>query len=153
LSTPGKELRAIRVLGIALVAIAVASAGILLLWPGSPFALARLHRDRSFLPLYLIGPVVVLYLVTGVGLIVRARWGYTLLRCFLYLLYLAFPIGTVFSYLALSYVRRHRIKRHFAFEVADLPAGEVDEDRSFKIVGVVVACALALVFLWMMLAF
>jgi len=153
LSTLRKELAAIRVLGIALMAMALVSAAILFLWPGSPFALTRLHRERSLLPLYLIGPAVVLYMVTGIGLIARTRWGYALLKFSLYLLYLVFPVGTVLSYLALSYLRRHGIKRHFGFEVADIPTRELHEDRWFKIAGVVLACALALLFLWMMLAF
>lgn len=153
MSTPNKELAAIRVLGISLVAVAVASAAFLFLWAGSPFALAGLRREGSFLPLYLIGPIVVLYAVTGIGLIVRTRWGYALLKCSLYLLYLAFPVGTVLSYVALSYARRHGIKRHFGFEVADVPSRELHEERRFKIVSIVLACALAIVFVWMMLAF
>src|SRR3990172_6969081 len=74
------------------MAMALVSAAILFLWPGSPFALTRLHRERSLLPLYLIGPAVVLYMVTGIGLIARTRWGDALLKFSLYLLYLVFPV-------------------------------------------------------------
>jgi len=65
--------KAIRLLGIALVVVAVVSAVALFFWSGSPFVLSNLRREGSFLPLYLIGPVLVFYLVTGIGLIWRAK--------------------------------------------------------------------------------
>ena len=150
---PEKELRAIRFIGLAVVAVTAASAAVLLFWSGSPFALAKLSRDGSFVPLYLIGPAVVLYVATGIGLIYRTRWGYVLLKCLLYILYLAFPVGTVVSYMALSYLRRHGIKRYFGFTGRDTALVELAEGRWFKIVTVALACALAAVFAWMMFAF
>ena len=153
MSTLSKELTAIRVTGILLVGVAVATAAILFLWAGSPFTIAKLRRHGSFLPLYITGPIVMLYMVTGVGLIARTRWGYALLKCFVYVLFLAFPVGTVLSYLALSYMRRHGIRRHFGFEISDGPTGELDEAHWFRIVGLVLTCAMALMFVWMMLTF
>lgn len=152
-ATPEKEVKTIRLLGIVLVVTGVSSAAILLFWSGSPFALAKLQEVGSFLPLYLILPSVVLYIATGIGLFWRTRWAYVLLKCLLYLLGLAFPIGTVIAYLALSYLGRPNIKRHFGFKVTDISTPALHEKRWFKITGVMLACALFLVFVWMMLAF
>ena len=53
------------------------------------------------------------YLITGIGLLARKPWGYYLFKFFLYVLLLAFPIGTIVSYKSLSYIKRHGIKSLF----------------------------------------
>jgi uncharacterized transporter YbjL len=53
------------------------------------------------------------YFITGIGLLARRPWGYYLFKCFLYVLLLAFPIGTIVSYKSLSYIKRHSIKSLF----------------------------------------
>lgn len=148
-----QEIRTLRRVGIALASVAGASAAVLFLWSGSPFCLTTLYSKGSFLPLYVIGLPLAFYMAAGVGSIWRTRWGYVLLKCLLYSLFLAFPVGTVGAYVALSYVRRHRIKRHFGFAAPSPPIVELHEERWFKVATVALVCALALVFVWMMLAF
>ena len=53
------------------------------------------------------------YFITGIGLLARKPWGYYLFKCFLYVLFLAFPIGTIVSYKSLSYIKRNGIKSLF----------------------------------------
>lgn len=148
-----QEIRALRRAGVALASVAAASGAVLFVWSGSPFALATLYSKGSFLPLYVIGLPLAFYMAAGIGLIWRTRWGYILLKCLLYSVFLAFPVGTVGAYAALSYLRRHRIKRHFGFAPSGPPVVELHEERWFKVATVALACALALVFVWMMLAF
>jgi uncharacterized membrane protein YfcA len=53
------------------------------------------------------------YLITGVGVLTRRKWGYYLFKIFLYVLLLAFPIGTLIGYKSLKYIKRNNIKRLF----------------------------------------
>jgi len=53
------------------------------------------------------------YLITGVGILARTKWGYYLLKGFLYLLFLAFPIGTIISYSSLRYIKKENIRDLF----------------------------------------
>lgn len=55
------------------------------------------------------------FLVTGLGVVLLKRWGYFLLKVFLYLLFLTFPIGTAISYVTLRYMKKHQIKTYFGF--------------------------------------
>jgi hypothetical protein len=50
------------------------------------------------------------YLITGIGILSQKRWGYYLFKVFLYVLLLAFPIGTLIAYKSLSYIKRNNIK-------------------------------------------
>lgn len=147
------ELSAIRWIGIALIVVAVAAAGLLLLSVGSPFSIWTLESPRAVSSLYIIGPVLVVYAATGIGLIRRAKWGYALLKANLYLLFLAFPIGTVVSYLALSYLRRRSISRHFGYTTSRSGVDEAARDRWLKMTAMVFAGLMAILFVWMMLAF
>jgi FtsH-binding integral membrane protein len=53
------------------------------------------------------------YLATGLGIIRRVKWGYYLFIFFLWILLLAFPIGTIISFKTLKYIRRNHIKELF----------------------------------------
>jgi len=53
------------------------------------------------------------YLITGIGIITHQKWGYYLFKFFLYVLFLAFPIGTVIAYKSLAYIKRNDIKNLF----------------------------------------
>lgn len=64
---------------------------------------------------YSLLSVTAFYTLTGVGVLLRTKWGYLLLKTLLYLMIVAFPIGTVISWLTLSYMRRHQVGRHFGF--------------------------------------
>ena len=52
-------------------------------------------------------------LVTGVGILLRKKWGYYLLKFVLYILLLSFPIGTIISYYSLKYMKNNNIKELF----------------------------------------
>ena len=53
------------------------------------------------------------YLITGIGILTRKEWGYYLFKSFLYVLLLAFPIGTIISVKSLRYMKRNGIKNLF----------------------------------------
>ena len=56
---------------------------------------------------------LLLYLLLGIGLLNRTRWAYRGLVLFLYVLFMAFPIGTAISYYSLRYARMHHVKDLF----------------------------------------
>ncbi len=58
------------------------------------------------------------YLTTGVGILLRSKWGYFFFKSFLYLLLLAFPIGTFIAYASLKYIKRNHIKTLFGFDTS-----------------------------------
>ena len=53
------------------------------------------------------------YLLTGIGVLIRKKWGYYLFKSFLYLLFICFPVGTVISYYSLGYVKKNKLIREF----------------------------------------
>ena len=53
------------------------------------------------------------YLVTGVGILIRQKWGYYLFKAFLYVLLVSFPIGTIISCLSLQYMKKNNVKDLF----------------------------------------
>ena len=59
------------------------------------------------------GGSTALLLFTGVGVLLRKRWGYYLLKALLYVILLGFPIGTLVSWLALRYIRNQQLREQF----------------------------------------
>lgn len=55
------------------------------------------------------------YLTTGIGILLRSKWGYFFFKFFLYILLLGFPIGTFIAYASLKYIKRNDIKTLFGF--------------------------------------
>lgn len=53
------------------------------------------------------------YLTTGVGILLRRKWGYFFFKSFLYFLLLGFPIGTFIAYASLKYIKKNHIKALF----------------------------------------
>jgi len=53
------------------------------------------------------------YLVTGVGILLRRKWGYYLFKSFIYFLLLSFPIGTLVAYASLKFMKKNHIKDLF----------------------------------------
>ncbi len=107
-------LKPIRIFAFALIAIAAINC----------FIFARFFFFDSESPVYIFGNnsrftfyiwscFVTFNLVTAFGILSLKRWGYTLFKVYLYLLFLGFPIGTLISYFTLSYMKRHRIEEHF----------------------------------------
>jgi hypothetical protein len=54
------------------------------------------------------------YVVTGIGILRRTRWGYYLLKSILYLLFVSFPIGTFISYKSLKFMKKNSIRQEFS---------------------------------------
>ncbi len=115
-----EPLKAIRILGLAFVLFSfvavLAFFHPFFLDPESP--LYVFGSRREFVPhLYFWGGCVVFYLVLGLGVLFRTKWGYLLLKGFLYVLFVCFPIGTWISYKILSYIKRHELKQYFGARV------------------------------------
>ncbi len=49
----------------------------------------------------------------GLGVILRKKWGYYCFRLYLYLLSVAFPIGTFIGLKMLRYIDQHNVKKIF----------------------------------------
>ena len=113
-----REVTPIRIFGAVLVVFALAGAYFV-----ASLILGASSAEFSFRPtspsyygrvgFYFAVGVLAFYLLTGVGVMLLAKWGYPLFKLFLYVLLLAFPIGTIISYLTLSYMKKHQIKRYF----------------------------------------
>jgi len=54
------------------------------------------------------------YFVTGIGILKRKIWGYYLLKSFLYVLLISFPIGTFISYKRLKFMKKNSIRKEFS---------------------------------------
>ena len=52
---------------------------------------------------------MLLHLLVGVSVLSMKSWGYTLFKCYLYLLFLAIPVGTYISYKTLKFMDAHKI--------------------------------------------
>ena len=70
-------------------------------------------EDRQISNNYFGITVSLWYLMTGIGILTRKKWGYYLFKSFLYILILAFPIGTIISYKSLAYMKENAIKNFF----------------------------------------
>jgi len=70
-------------------------------------------QDRPISHNYFVITVSLWYLMTGIGILTRREWGYYLFKSFLYVMFLAFPIGTIISYKSLGYMKRNNIKSFF----------------------------------------
>jgi hypothetical protein len=53
------------------------------------------------------------HLITGLGIILQRMWGCYLLKFYLYVLLLGFPIGTYIAWQSLRYLRENEIERFF----------------------------------------
>jgi hypothetical protein len=56
---------------------------------------------------------IFLFLFGGIGIILKRIWGYYFIKIILYLLFPAFPIGTLVSIQMLRYIRNNNIKDFF----------------------------------------
>jgi hypothetical protein len=59
------------------------------------------------------------YLITGIGILLRRKWGYFLFKFFLYIFLLGFPVGTFIAYKSLKYIKRNDIKTLFGFGTSE----------------------------------
>lgn len=52
-------------------------------------------------------------LLAAAGVWIRSPWGYYALKCYLYVLLLAFPFGTIISWNVLRHIKEHSLKKLF----------------------------------------
>ncbi len=67
--------------------------------------------------LYVVSSVIIYFFLTGLGIILKKKWGYYLFKFFLFIFLLAFPLGTFISYKTLLYIKKYNIKSYFGYDV------------------------------------
>lgn len=83
------------------------------------FACALLHIAALSKPYYTIEFQLfvllmgLLHFFVGIGIFYKKKWGYYLFKLYLYLLYLAIPIGTYISLKTLKYIEKYNIRKYF----------------------------------------
>jgi hypothetical protein len=60
------------------------------------------------------------YLLMGIGVLQQRIWGYYMLKSFLYVLAIGFPIGTYIGLKSLKYLKEKEIKEFFVGKALDL---------------------------------
>lgn len=53
------------------------------------------------------------HLISGIGILLRRKWGFILMKLYLYILYLGFPLGTLLAKRILSYTKENEIELFF----------------------------------------
>ena len=77
------------------------------------YAISTIESSPAFMG-YFGTAITLWYFVTGIGILKRKIWGYYLLKSFLYLLLLSFPIGTFISYKSLKFMKKNSIRKEFS---------------------------------------
>ncbi len=112
--------------------------------------MGEFYFPLAYFPLAMDGLLFLFYLLPGVGVLTSRRWGYRLFKFFLWVLFFGFPVGTIISYVTLSYMRKHQIQTFFGFA----PEEGLEKRRHYGIAVAFTALAgLIALYLWMMLAF
>lgn len=115
--------RVIAVCGVVLVIGAILEIlffALVFLSPAS-FVYAFGPNRPSIIMLSLPVAMAAFHFATGVGIVKRARWGYLMVKVFLYIMLLIFPVGTLVAIKGLSYMGRDEAREYFG--VAPRTAG------------------------------
>jgi hypothetical protein len=107
----GSEIVPIRILGAAILVFTVCGALFFFIPASSAFLLRPDIYSTSIV--VFVSASLLFYFFTGLGAFYCTRWGYRLLKVFLYPSLLAFPIGTAIGYGFLRYIKRHGIESYF----------------------------------------
>lgn len=109
-----REMRPIFIFAVVLVALGVGGT-LFFLFGTSPAPFFDPHSpseiERTLF--YLVLGTNLFYVATGLGLMMLKRWGFLLFKWFLFMAVLAFPVGTIISYITLSYIKKYRIQENF----------------------------------------
>ncbi len=54
------------------------------------------------------------HLISGLGILVRKKWGFILMKFYLYIMYLGVPLGTMLAIKILNYIKKNEIELYFA---------------------------------------
>lgn len=57
-----------------------------------------------------VGSVSLFHLAVGIGVLFRKKWGFTIFKGYLYLIYIGFPIGTYIGHKTLKYIYENKIE-------------------------------------------
>ena len=75
--------------------------------------LYSVFNDISFdsdFSLFIIA-MIMFHSIVGCGILSKKRWGFIIFKIYLYLLYLAVPIGTYIAYKTLNYIEHHQLAK------------------------------------------
>ncbi len=53
------------------------------------------------------------HLISGLGILLRKRWGFILMKFYLYIMYLGVPLGTLLAKKILGYIKENEIELFF----------------------------------------
>ena len=53
-------------------------------------------------------------LITGLGILSKQKWGFLLLKIYLYILYAGIPIGTIISKRFFAYIKKNNIEKYYS---------------------------------------
>lgn len=110
----GGEMRPILIFAVSLIALGAGGTLFFLFGTSpAPFFSPRGDSEVERIFFYLVLVTNFLYVATGIGVLILKKWGLILFKGILFVAFLAFPIGTIISYMTLRYIRNHRIERHF----------------------------------------
>ena len=59
---------------------------------------------------------ILLNILVAIGMLFHKKWGFILVRAYLYILLLGIPIGTAISILLLSYLKKQEIREYFGYQ-------------------------------------
>ena len=109
-----KEMRPILMFAVTLIALGAGGTLFFLFGTSpAPFFDPSSQSEVERALFYLVLVTNFAHVATGVGLMMLKKWGFVLFKCFLFVGVLAFPIGTVISYVTLSYIKKHRVEENF----------------------------------------
>jgi hypothetical protein len=79
------------------------------------FMFFNLLYDSNFDKIFciFIGILTGWHLLTGIGIVLLKKWGFFLMKFYLYVLYLGFPIGTLIARKLFGYIKNRNIKAYF----------------------------------------
>jgi len=55
-------------------------------------------------------------ILVAIGMLFHRRWGFILVRAYLYIMLLGIPIGTAIAILLLSYIKRQELRGYFGYQ-------------------------------------
>ncbi len=109
------DIKPIRVIGAILIACGcIATLYFVLFFFRTKSPLYVFGNNPPPMVFFYFGLIVILFtLITGAGTLFLTHWGYVLFKFMLYVMYVGFPIGTMFAYITFSYIEKHNIQRYF----------------------------------------
>ncbi len=81
---------------------------------GISLLLSELNASTLNMPaIYFLLIMSIWHIVSGIGILLRKRWGFHLMKLYLYFMYLGIPIGTLLSKRIFAYINENDIELFF----------------------------------------